>query len=252
MTINKYGRIAVAASFAAILAMPAITIAQDEEEDSGPNFFLVRSVQVNTGGGAEWIALQEQLAAAQREADNGHRSVYEEVRGSLDTFHIVSAYADHSGMDDGGTGLGPLGDAQADWVDAIGKTISSRTQRESRIHKNLTIPRAEDAEQNLIVVRQFTLKMGQGEAFHSWLEDELRPVLVAGGATGVRFSHLNQGGNVAICTIVSDLANWAELDEPGAFSHLSDGERDGLFATWDDMVESHTMLVAQYRASMSY
>jgi hypothetical protein len=252
MTISKYGRIAVAASFAAVLAMPAIVIAQEAEEDTGPNFFLVRTVHTNTDGGAEWVALQEQLAAAQKEAGNGHRAVYEEVRGSLDTYHIVSAYADHSGMDEAGDGIGGLGDAQAAWVDAIGKTISSRTQRESRIHKNLHIPRDEEAERNLLVVRQFKIKQGQGGAFHTWLADELRPALVAGGAQGVRFSHMSQGGDVSVCTIASEVANWAEFDTDGPLGELSEGERDGLFAKWDDMVESHTMRVGQYRASMSY
>ncbi len=252
MTISKYGRIAVAASFAAVLAMPAIAMAQEAEEDTGPNFFLVRTVHTNTDGGAEWVALQEQLAAAQKEAGNGHRAVYEEVRGSLDTYHIVSAYADHSGMDEAGDGIGGLGEAQADWVDAIGKTISSRTQRESRIHKKLMIPRDEEAERNLLVVRQFKLKQGQGDAFHTWLEDELRPALVAGGAQGVRFSHTSQGGDVNICTLASEVANWAEFDADGAFSHMSEGERTGLFSKWDEMVEGHTMVVGQYRASMSY
>jgi hypothetical protein len=252
MTISKYGRIAVAASFAAVLAMPAIVIAQEAEEDTGPNFFSVRTVHVNTDGGAEWVALQEQLAAAQKEAGNGHRSVYQEVRGSLDTYHIVSAYADHSGFDGAGDGLGGLGEAQADWVGAIGKTISSRTQRESRIHKDLVIPRDQEAERNLLVVRQFKIKQGQGDAFHTWLADELRPVLVAGGAQGVRFSHMNQGGDVTICTIASEVANWAEFDADGAFSHLSEGERTGLFAKWGDMVEGHSMIIGQYRANMSY
>ena len=252
MTISKCGKIAVAASFVAVLAMPAIATAQEAEEDTGPDFFMVRSVQVRTDGGAEWVALQEQLAAAQREAGESHRGVYQQVRGSLDTYHIVSTHADRASFDEQDGGLGALGDAQADWVDAIGKTILSRTQTESRIHKNLVIPRDQEAERNLLVVRQFTLKQGQGKAFHSWLADELRPVLVAGGAQGVRFSHLNQGGDVSICTIVTEMANWATFDTDGPLSQLSEGERDGLFANWDDMVKSHEMRVLAYRPDMSY
>ena len=41
MTISKYGSIAVAASLAAVLAMPTVTVAQEEEaEDTGPNFIM--------------------------------------------------------------------------------------------------------------------------------------------------------------------------------------------------------------------
>ena len=65
MTISKYGRIAVAASFAAVLALPAVATAQeDEAEDTGPNFLLVRTVNTRTSGTAEWVTLQEQLVAA--------------------------------------------------------------------------------------------------------------------------------------------------------------------------------------------
>ncbi len=252
MTISKYGKIAVAASFAAALVLPAVAMAQEAEEDTGPNFMLIRTVHVSTGGAAEWVALQEQLVAAQTEAGNGHRWVYEQVRGSLETFHIVSAHVDRSGFDGGGNGLGPLGDEQAAWAAAISPTISSRTMRESRIHKDLNIPRDEETDRNLLVVRQFTLKQGAADAFHEWIGDHLQPALIAGGTKGVRFSHASQGGNAAICTMTMEAANWAEFDGDGPFSHMSEGERDGMFADWDEMVDSHNMVVAQYRADLSY
>jgi hypothetical protein len=252
MTISKYGRIAVAASFAAVLALPAVAIAQEAEEDTGPNFIMVRSVTVNTGDDAEWVALQEQLVAAQKEAGNGHRTVYEQVRGSLETYHIVSTHDDRGGFDEQGNGLGGLGDAAADWANTISETISSRRMVEARIHKNLTISRDEESERNLIVVRRVTLKQGQGDEYHAWLADELRPALIAGGATGVTFTHTAHGGDQSICTIGSQVANWAEFDGDGPLSQMSDGERDGLFANWDDMVEGHEVIVGAYRADLSY
>jgi len=252
MTISKYGRIAVAASFVAVLALPAVAMAQEAEEDTGPNFIMVRTVNVSTGGNAEWVALQQQLVAAEKEAGNGHRWVYQQVRGSLETYHIVSAHADRAGFDDEGNGLASLGDAAADWGAAIGKTISSRSLMEARIHKDFNIPRDEEAERNLLVIRQLTLKQDQADAFHTWIGERLQPALIAGGAKGVRFSHLTQGGNVSICTITTEMANWAQFDADGSLSHMSPGERDGLFANWDDMVEKHEVRVAAYRADLSY
>ena len=249
MTISKYGRIAVAASFAAVLALPAVAMAQDEEEDTGPNFILVRTVNTNGSGTDEWIALQEQFVARATENGNGHRDVWEVVRGRLGSFHIVSAHVDHAGFDEQGGGQG---EAQADWRAAIQKTVASRTQTESRLHKNLSIPLDDDAEPNLLTLRRITLKSGQSEAFHDWAEEELRPALEAGGAKGVYFSHMAQGGDVDTCVIAGHFANWAELDGPGGFSHMSDGERDGLFANWDDMVNSHSVDILSYRADLSY
>jgi hypothetical protein len=252
MTISKYGSIAVAASLAAVLAMPTVTVAQEEEaEDTGPNFIMIRTVKVSTGANAEWVALQQQLVAAEKEAGTDHRWVYQQVRGSLETYHIVSAHADRAGFDDD-DGLASLGDAAADWGAAISKTISSRSLREARIHKDLTIPRDEETERNLMVVRRTTLKQGQGRVYHAWVADRLLPALIAGGATGVSFNHTSQGGSSAMCTMTAEVANWAEFDGDGALSHLSPGERAGLFANWDDMVESSEVLVGAYRADLSY
>ena len=96
------------------------------------------------------------------------------------------------------------------------------------------------------------MKPGQGGAFHDWVEEELKPALEAGGAKGVYFSHVAQGGDVSTCVIAGHFANWAELDGPGGFSHMSEGERDGLFANWDDMVESYSVDILSYRAGLSY
>jgi hypothetical protein len=235
--------------------MPAVTFAQEEEaEDTGPNFILVRTVNTRTSGSTEWATLQEQLVAAQPEDADGHRDVWEVVRGRMDTFHIVSWHDDRAGFDQQGEGGGdpPLGDGQAAWLEAIGQTIASRTETESRIHKNLSIPLDEDVEPKLLTLRRFTLKPGQDGTFHDWVEDELKPALEAGGANGVYFSHVTQGSDIGTCVVASHFANWAELDGPGAFSHMSDGEIDGLFADFDDMVEGHTVNILSYRADLSY
>jgi len=255
MTISKYGRIAVAASFAAVLAVPAVAMAQeDEAEDTGPNFILVRTVNTRTSGTAEWATLQEQLVAAIPEDADDHRDVWEVVRGRMGTFHIVSFHNDRAGFDQQGGGEGgpPLGDEQGAWVEAIGQTIAGRTETESRLHKNISIPLDEDAEMNLLTLRRITLKTGQGDAFHDWALEELKPALEAGGAKGVYFSHVTQGGDVNTCVIAAHFANWAELDGPGGFSHMSEGERDGLFANWDDMVKDHTVDILSFRDDLSY
>jgi hypothetical protein len=251
MIISKFGKIAVAASFAAVLAMPTVMAQEAEEEDTGPNYILVRTVNTTNSGTDEWVTLQEQFSARAVENGTGHRDVWEVVRGRLGTFHIVSLHVDRAGFDEQGGG-GGADEAQADWRAAIQKTVASRAQTESRLHKNLSIPLDEDAEPSLLTLRRFTLKPGQIGAFHDWVEEELKPALEAGGAKGVYFSHVTQGGDVATCVVASHFANWAELDGPGSLSHMSEGERDGLFADFDDMVETHTVNILSYRTELSY
>ena len=249
MKLSKYGKIAVMASFATILAIPA---AMAQEESEGPNYLLVRTVNVKTGAAEEWARLQKQLGVAAAEAGDEHRDVWEVVRGRMDKFHIVSFHDDHSVFDEqGGDGQPPSAD-QIAWIRAISETIASRANTESRLHKGLTIPRDEGVEPSLLTLRTFALKSGQAEAFHTWLREELRPVLEKGGARGVFFSHMAQGGDVDTCVIASHYTNWADLDADTAFDLLSDEERDALFAPWSDMVEDHSMDVLAYRADLSY
>ena len=252
MSIIKNGRFAVVVSFVGALLMPAAAIAQEEAADEGPNYLLVRTVNVKTGASGEWARLQKQLAAIATEAGDEHRDVWEVVRGRMDKFHIVSFHDDHSGFDEqGGNGQPPSADQMA-WVKAISATIASRANTESRIHKSLTIPRDEGVEPSLLTLRSFALKTGQGEAFHTWLREELRPVLEKGGTQGVFFSHMAQGGDVATCVIASHYSNWAALDADTAFDLLSDEEREALFAPFFDMVKNHSMDVLSFRADLSY
>ncbi|MGI9221468.1 MAG: hypothetical protein ACR2QS_10605 [Woeseiaceae bacterium] len=254
MSISKYGKTAVVALCMAVLALPAAAVAQDDEEEyTGPNFLLVRTVNTKTSGTEDWVELQKELVAARPDDAEGSRDVWEVVRGRMGTFHIVSYEDDRAGYDgQGDGGEPPLGDATATWVEAISDTIASRAQTESRIHRDMSIPLDEDAEMSMLVLRRLTLKTGQTGAFHDWVREELKPALEAGGADGVYFSHRTHGGSVNICTIAGHIANWAELDGPGSFDHMSEGEIDGLFANWDDMVEDHQVDILQHHAELSY
>lgn len=254
MSISKYGRTAVAAAFAAVLAMPA-ALAQEEEESAGPQYLDVRVVNTRSDGTDEWIELQKQLKAAQDEDEEGpSRDVWRVVRGELDAFHIVSLRDDFASLDEqGGDGGGPpLGEAQAAWGEAITGTVLSRTQTIMRMHSDLTIPNPEGYEPNLLMLRYITLRQGQGDAFHTWLNDKLRPALQSGGATGVYFGHVAHGGNVSTCVIAGHAANWAEFDGPGPFNHLTEEAQAALFADWDSMVARHEVRTLAYQADLSY
>ena len=149
MTSKFCGRLAVMASFVAALVMPLTSSAQ-EGENQGPVWLQVRSVSLNADGAASWQDLQKQLAEANRAAEAPRRDVWEEVRGDLDTYHIVSFPENMAEFDEQGENL--LGDAQGDWVASIVPTVSDRTQTILRQHQNLAIPVAEDYEPNLLVV----------------------------------------------------------------------------------------------------
>jgi len=250
MTISKCGRLAAASVFVASLLLPISSMAQDEEP-AGPKYLQVRVVHTQANGAEKWVELQAEQKAALDE-EGPQRDVWEEVRGDLDTFHIVSFHDELGTFDEQGVGGPPLGDAQAAWVDAIRPTIASRTQTIMRMHNDLSIPTPEGHEPNLVVLRYFTLRQGQGDAFHAWVADKLKPALEAGGDTGVYLAHMAQGGNAATCVLAGHVENWAEFDGPGSFAHLSEEEQDELFADWGSMVARHETRTLQYRADLSY
>ena len=247
MTI-KPSRLAIVVAFATALAMPIVGSAQ---EDEAPNWLQVRVVNLQANGSAKWVELQKQLVAADRADEDAGRGVWEVIRGELDSFHIVSLHKSRAEFDEQGGGPA-LGDAQGAWIAAITPTVASRTQTLSRVHADLSIPAADDATQNLLVLRSNTIAPGQNNAFRDWVRDKLKPALVKGGATDVSVSKVVMGGNVGTWVIASAVENWAEIDEPGPLANLSDEENQALFAGWGDMVTSSEVRVLRFREDLSY
>jgi hypothetical protein len=247
MILSGCGRTAVASAFVTALLLPLSSMAQEEEAE-GPSYLDIRVVNATAAGSAKWVELQKELADAQEEG-GAWRDVWQVVRGELDSFHIVSGLENFAALDGQGEGGGG---PEGEWIAAITPTIDSRSQSIMRMHSDLNIPNPEDYEPNLMTVRYIIIRQGQGDAFHAWLREELQPAIAAGGTTGVYYGHVSQGGNIATCVIASHFANWAELDGPGAFSHMSEEEVDALFADWGSMVARHDVRTLQYRAEMSY
>ena len=246
MTIKQV-KLAVVTVFTAALVMPIVGSAQ---EAGPPKWIQARIVHLQADGSAKWVELQKQLVAAERD-ENARRDVWEVVRGELDTYHIVSFHQDLAGFDEQGGGA-PLGDAQAAWIAAITPTIASRTQTMLRYHLDMSIPFAEDAKRNLMVLRYHTIVPGQGNAFQRWVKEKLKPALVKGGVTGLNYSHVAYGGDTGMWVSASALENWARLDGPGPLAGLSDEENRALFASFGDMVAGTEIRLLRYREDLSY
>jgi hypothetical protein len=234
---------------ATALLLPAFAAAQDADE--GPQWLSVRTVTTTADGGDTWIEQQKKLAARHAERGDPSRHVWQEVRGQLDTFHIVT-YPDSLG---GGAGPGdepPMGDAQDEWVATISPTVASRSSVFLRHYPKFTISADDDAEPAFLILRYTDLAPGKGADYQDWLENKLVPALKAGGAKGVNFNRTAIGGNTNRWVSGSRIANLAELDKPGPLAGLSDEERDDIFADFSDMVWGSELRILRYRADMSH
>jgi hypothetical protein len=247
MTSKLFGRLAVTASIAVALVMPLTSSAQ-EGENQGPVWLQVRTVSLNPDGIQTWEGLQTQLAEANRAAEAGPRDVWEEVRGDLDTYHIVDFPENMAGFDEPGEEV--LGDGMGDWVASIVPTVRERSQTIMRHHGNLSIPSAEDYEPNILVLSYTKIQPGKVGEYHDWIENKLKPAFEAAGQTGVYFSHVTHGGNTGNCLMAVNLENWARLDQR-PLAELTGEERAALFGDLDTLVVNVERRILQYRADMS-
>jgi hypothetical protein len=122
----------------------------------------------------------------------------------------------------------------------------------SRRYADLSIPAAEDATRNLLVLRYNRVRTGQNGAYQSWVKDKLRPALIKGGATGVNFSKVTYGANTGTWISTSSAENWAALDGRGPLGGLSDEEIAALFAGFSDIVAGTEVRILRYREDLSY
>jgi hypothetical protein len=248
MSSELFGRLAVTASFVVALAMPLISGAQ-EEENQGPALLQVRTVSLNADGVQTWEGLQTQLAEANRAAEAAPRDVWEEIRGDLDTYHIVDFPENMAGFDEQ-QGEPTLGDGMGEWVASIVPTVRERSQTIMRHHANLSIPSAEDYEPNLLVLGYTRIKQGKVGAYHDWIENKLKPAMEAAGISGVYYSHIAHGGTANTCVSAIHVENWAALDQR-FLPDLTGEERGALFGDLANLVVASERRILRYRADMS-
>jgi len=230
----------------AALLLPALANAQDEER----TFISVRTVHVKASMDQEFVELQKQLNAAAVAAGQPGRSVWQEIRGDLGTFYIVSDLENFAVYDEENDP--PMEEeAWEAWVDAIMDTTASSTRMVLRTHPEYSIEAEDGSEPGLLLLRYTTVAPGKGGDYHEWVENQLSPALKAGGATGVSFNHVAIGGNTNLWISGSRIDNWAELDTRGPLAGMSDEDRAALFANFSDMVWESDIRILRFRADLS-
>lgn len=232
---------------AAMTMLVPLTASAQEDERSWTS---VRTVHVKASKTSEFVELQKQLNAASEAAGLPGRGVWQEIRGDLGTFYIVGR-PDNFAQYDEDFDPPMEEEAWAAWVEAISATTASSTRMILRRHSEYSIPAEEDSTPAMLVLRYTTVAPGKGGDFHDWVGDQLVPALKAGGAKGVTFSHVAYGGNTNLWVSASRIDKWADLDDPGPLSGMSDEDRAALFANFGDMVWESDVRILRFRADLS-
>lgn len=232
---------------AVLLAFSGTAIAQDD----GHGLMTVRTTTVKAGKGPEYQELMGKLAAARKAAGYSGVTSWQVVRGPASTFYTVTAaqkYADLGGPFDSGMSDG---DWQR-WVARITELVASSNLTTLRTHRDLAIAATSDSAPNLVMLRYSTLKPGNAEAHHEWLEKSLVPALKAGGSNGWNVSDVRMGDNTNTWISSTRIDSWAQLDGPGPLTHLSDRARRNLLEDYNERLESSRVEVIRFVPELSY
>jgi len=234
------------ALLALVLGIPLQAAAQDDDR----TFMQVRTIHVKPGRTQQHVALVKQFAKASAAAGQP-RTVWQEVRGDTNTFHVVTQL---DSLADNDEPFNPPMEAEAmqNWLAAFADNIDTMTYSVYRTHPEFGIPADEGSTPNLLVLRLITLAPGNMGPYHGWINDQLVPALKKGGAKGVNISHMAFGGDVNTWVMSSRADSWADLNvRRGALAYLSDEDYAALFAPNAGKVWGNEVKVLSYRADLS-
>jgi len=248
MTINRFQK-PLAGALLVIFALGVPLLASSQDEDR--TWLQVRTVHVKPDRFDDFVVLQIEISEAQKAAGQIGRTVWQEIRGDLGTFHIVNSIDNLAELDE--PFEPPMEEEEwAAWVKAIFEVTDSSTRTILRSHLEWSIPADEDSEPGLLVLRYTTVAPNRMGDYHGWIQDQLVPALKEGGAQGVSFNHTAFGGDSTTWVNGTRIPNWAALQRRrGSLAYMSDEDFAALFAPVAEMVTARELRILRYRADLS-
>lgn len=248
MTMNRFQK-PLASALLMIFALGVPLLASSQDDDR--TWLQVRTVHVKPDRFDDFVALQIKLSEAQKEAGRTGRSVWQEIRGDLATFHIVNSVDNLAELDE--PNEPPMAEEEwTAWLKAIYEVTDSSSRTILRSHLEWSIPADEDSEPGLLVLRSTTVKPARMGDYHGWIQDQLVPALKKGGAQGVSFNHTAFGGDSTTWVSGTRIPNWAALQRRrGSLAYLSNEDFAALFAPVAEMVTASDLRILRYRADLS-
>lgn len=232
-----------------VLAMVAGSIPAIAQEENG--LMNVRIVTVKQDHVSEWIELQKQQSESMKKAGAPGRSIYEQVKGDHNTFHILTVldgWDDYDSSNENG-----MGEAEwANWINKITDTIQSRREFTVQTFKSMEIPAEEGSKPNLVALWQHTVKQENRGDFYNWFEDKMVPALKKVGAKGRSFGRIIIGGNVNTYYHARRLDSYADMGQ-WTFRGLSAEERADLLSderqSW---IVNSEQIMLKFREDLSF
>lgn len=241
---NSFGHYLVVGLMLTLLSPLALA------QEDAPAWLDVRIMQVKADRGAEFQDLIAEITAALGAAGRPPVTVWQEVRGSLATYHLVTPLEAAGDLDEA---LGPPIDAGA-WsalISRIVDTVESQRRLLLRNYPDIAIPAAEGSEPaELMLLRLRTIVTGGNGDYGDWLRDNYVPALADAGVQDLGVSRVVAGDSPGIWVMGTPIESWAQYDEPGLLADLSDREIEQLFGPSRALIETRENLVLRRRTDL--
>jgi hypothetical protein len=238
------------ASLLSIIAIAFLAPIKATAQDDTPMFFQVRAVQVKLGMSGEFADLQKEFAAALTAADRPGRLVYQEVRGDIGVYYIVSPPASISSYD---TPFEPpmKADDWASWLARFQDTVDSSTLTILRRYPDLGISSDDDSTPNFAYLRYRTVTPGKSSEYEEWTRSQLVPHLKMGGVKSRTQSRMVMGGNNNTWVSATFHENWTELASAGPLDHMGADARNAMLKAGDSLLVESENKILRFRADLS-
>ena len=244
--MNRSLKLVIGSITVLLMLIPPLGSAQENE----PTFLDVRIMQVKSGRGAEFQELIGRVASAIAEAGRPPMTIWQEERGALATYHLVTPRGAYGEFDEN---LGPP-IAAGEWANLISRlvdTVDSQRRILVRNYPNLGITAAEgSAPPEFLRLRLREIAWGGNAEYIAWLQDDLVPALADAGVEEMGVGRIVEGDSPRIWILSRPFSSWAELDQPGAFAELSEREIEQIVEVGNALTLTGNNLILRHRADL--
>jgi len=231
-----------------VLLLPITAWAQETEEMAP--WSQVRIIDVKRDQLAEWEELAKEIIAASAEAGLPPVAVFEEVRGTMNRFHVVQALTDLAQLDD--PAMPMSAEEMEEWASRIAKTEATHRVLIVQNYPQYAVEGEEDMESSgFLMLRVVSTAPGHAQDYESWIADTLVPALREANLPHSA-SRGFLGANVNTWYHALPVANWAEFDGPNPLMQaLGEEAFMKLIEGVDAMVSHHKAILLRLRPDLS-
>lgn len=179
-----------------------------------------------------------------RATGQGFRHVFEQVRGNLETYLIITPYD------------GPNFAASENWLNALNDVVSSSVLQTQQAYPDaFTLELGEDVSVpgQYMYVRERVVAPDRSDDYYVWQRDVLIPALRRAEVGDVRTLRITHGGNIHTWIRYSYIDQIPALGDPDRLADsMSERQLQQMMAAGDAMTLSASDYIYQYRADLSY